>query len=99
MTQLLEMARNGVDTQQMYGTLDAITAQPELGVFQFRATNHWLDGSHNRTTIQHFYGAGQEDTTRERDLHDRRRRAGDPAAATTAARTRPSTCSTRWQPA
>ena len=68
MTQVLEMARNGVDTQQMYGTLDAITEQPELGVFQFRATNHWLDGSHNRTTIRSFYGAGQEDTTRERDF-------------------------------
>jgi uncharacterized OsmC-like protein len=63
-TQVLETIRNGVDTQQMYGTLDAIKAQPELGIFQFRATNHWLDGAHNRTTIQQFYGAGQEDTTR-----------------------------------
>jgi uncharacterized OsmC-like protein len=65
-TQVLETIRNGVDTQQMYGTLDAIKAQPELGVFQFRATNHWLDGAHNRTTIQQFYGAGQEDTSRDR---------------------------------
>jgi uncharacterized OsmC-like protein len=65
-TQVLETIRNGVDTRQMYGTLDAIKAQPELGIFQFRATNHWLDGAHNRTTIQQFYGAGQEDTTRER---------------------------------
>ena len=64
MTQVLETIRNGVDTEQMYGTLDAIKAQPELGVFQFRAVNHWLDGAHNRTTIQNFYGAGQEDTSR-----------------------------------
>ena len=33
----------------MFGTLDAIKAQPELGAFQFRASNHWLDGAHNRT--------------------------------------------------
>ena len=65
MTQVLETVRNGVNTEQMYGTLDAIKAQPELGVFQFRATNTWIDGSHNRTTIQRFYGAGQEDTTRQ----------------------------------
>jgi uncharacterized OsmC-like protein len=65
MTQLMEAIRNGVDTQQMYGTLDAIDAHPDLGVFQFRAINHWVDGAHNRTTIKGFYGAGQEDKSRE----------------------------------
>jgi uncharacterized OsmC-like protein len=65
MTQLMETIRNGVHTAQMYGTLDAIVAQPDLGVFQFRATNQWVEGAHNRTTIQGFYGAGQEDTSRD----------------------------------
>jgi uncharacterized OsmC-like protein len=65
MTQVLDRMRNGVDTEQMYGTLDAITADPSLGIFQFRAHNHWIDGAHNRSTITGFYGAGQEDTTRE----------------------------------
>jgi uncharacterized OsmC-like protein len=64
MTKLLDRIRNGVDSEQMYGTLDAIKATPELGVFQFRAHNRWIDGAHNRSTIQGFYGAGQEDTTR-----------------------------------
>jgi hypothetical protein len=63
MTHTIERYRNGVDTEQLYGTLDAIKAQPELGTFQFRARNHWIDGAHNRTTIQSFYGAGQEDAT------------------------------------
>src|SRR5215217_6863674 len=65
MTTIVETIRNGVDTEQMYGTLDAIKAQPELGRFQFRATNEWIDGSHNRSTIQQFYGAGQEDSSRD----------------------------------
>lgn len=65
MTQVTQTIRNGVDTQQMYGTLDAIKAEPTLGAFQFRASNQWIDGAHNRTTIQRFYGAGQEDTSRE----------------------------------
>ena len=64
MTQVMETIRNGVDSEQMYGTLDAIKAQPELGAFQFRATNHWIDGAHNRTTIRDFYAANQEDTSR-----------------------------------
>jgi uncharacterized OsmC-like protein len=57
--------RNGIDTAQVYGTLDALKAQPELARFAFRATNRWIDGTHSRSTIQGFWGAGQEDTSRE----------------------------------
>jgi uncharacterized OsmC-like protein len=63
-SQVLDRVRNGVDTQQMYGTLDAIKADPSLGAFQFRVHNHWVDGAHNRSTIKGFYGAGQEDSSR-----------------------------------
>jgi uncharacterized OsmC-like protein len=68
--------RNGVDTGVMYATLDAIKAHPELGTFQFRAKNRWIDGAHNQTTIQNFYGAGQEDTSR---AHEFTIDAGEPA--------------------
>ena len=64
MPQVLDRIRNGVDTGQMYGTLDAIKAEPSLGTFQFRVRNHWIDGAHNRSTIQGFYGASQEDVSR-----------------------------------
>ena len=56
--------RNGVDTDQLFGTLDAIKADPALATFQFRARNRWIDGAHNRTTIQDLYAAKQEDTSR-----------------------------------
>jgi uncharacterized OsmC-like protein len=62
--QVIERFRNGVDTEQLYGTVDAIEALPELARFQFRAGNRWIDGAHSRTTIRGFYGAGQEDHTR-----------------------------------
>jgi uncharacterized OsmC-like protein len=64
MSTVMDKIRNGVDTEVMFGTLDAIKAQPDLGRFQFRARNRWIEGAHNRTTIMGFYGAGQEDTTR-----------------------------------
>ena len=56
--------RNGVNIEQMYGTLDAIKAQPGLARFQFRASNRWMGGSHNQSMIKDFYGAGQEDRSR-----------------------------------
>jgi uncharacterized OsmC-like protein len=76
MTQVADRVRNGVDSEQLYGTLDAIKANPELGIFQFRARNHWIDGSHNRSSIHGFYGAGQEDVTREEPFE---LDAGEPA--------------------
>jgi uncharacterized OsmC-like protein len=57
--------RNGIDTAQVYGTLDALRDQPELARFEFRATNRWIDGTHSRSTIHRFWGAGQEDASRE----------------------------------
>ena len=62
---------NGVDTPTLFATLDAVKANPDLAKFQFRATNRWISGTHNRSSIQGFFGAGQEDTTRtEAFAHD-----------------------------
>ncbi|GIH25023.1 osmotically inducible protein C [Acrocarpospora phusangensis] len=57
-------ARNGVDVPTLFATIDAVRAQPELAKFQFRATNTWVSGTHNRSSIQGFFGAGQEDASR-----------------------------------
>jgi uncharacterized OsmC-like protein len=64
MTTVVREPRNGVDTPTLFATLDAVRSQPELAKFQFRATNRWVSGTHNRTEIQGFYGAGQEDQSR-----------------------------------
>jgi uncharacterized OsmC-like protein len=64
MTQVTERLSNGVDTQRLFGTLDAIRAQPKIAKFQFRARNRWIGGAHNRSVIKDFGGAGGEDTSR-----------------------------------
>jgi uncharacterized OsmC-like protein len=51
---------NGVDTQALFTTLNAVKAQPSLATFQFRATNTWIDGTHSASLIDGYYGAGQE---------------------------------------
>jgi uncharacterized OsmC-like protein len=65
MTTALPSIRNGVDTGQVYGTLDALKAQPELARFEFRVSNQWIDGPHSRSSIQGFWGAGGEDSSRD----------------------------------
>jgi uncharacterized OsmC-like protein len=68
MTAVTDTTRNGVNTENMFATLDLIKDQPELAKFQFRASNRWIDGSHNRSTVKGFYAAGGEDTTRSEEF-------------------------------
>ncbi len=63
-----ESTRNGVDTATLFATLDAVKAAPAAARFQFRARNQWLNGTHNRSTIDGFYGVGEE-RTHERSFH------------------------------
>jgi uncharacterized OsmC-like protein len=72
----MDAIRNGVDTGQLFGTLDLLNEQPALGRFRFRATNRWIRGAHNRTTIKGFYAAGGEDTSRSKPFE---LDAGEPA--------------------
>ena len=49
---------NGVDTPTLFATINAVKGMPELAQFQFRATNQWMKGTHSRTVIDSFSGAG-----------------------------------------
>jgi len=55
---------NGVDVDRLGATIQTVQQNTSLATFRFRAKNRWIDGGHNRSTIQSFYGAGQEDTVR-----------------------------------
>ena len=49
---------NGVDTPTLFATINAVKAQPELASFQFRASSKWVDGTHSRSRVESFTGAG-----------------------------------------
>jgi uncharacterized OsmC-like protein len=53
-------ADNGVNVEALLGAREALTAQPELAPFQWRASCEWVDGTHSRTTIEQFAGLGDE---------------------------------------
>ena len=54
--------RNGVNVPVLFATLDAVRGQRDLAKFQFRATNRWIAGTHSRSTLGPYYGAGAEQT-------------------------------------
>ena len=85
MTTTDNTVRNGVDIPTLFATLDAVKGNPEIAKFQFRATNRWVSGTHNRSTIHGFYGAMQEMTppaaaVRRRPPRGARRRRQRPDA-------------------
>jgi uncharacterized OsmC-like protein len=60
MLQTSERHLNGVDTETLFATIDAVRNQPELAAFRFRAANEWVSGTHSRGMFPGFFGAGQE---------------------------------------
>lgn len=55
---------NGVNVDQLVGTIEAVKGDPEIAKFQFRAETKWVNGGHCRTKIKGFHGAKEEDTSR-----------------------------------
>jgi uncharacterized OsmC-like protein len=59
---------NGVDVDHLMEIIEAVRSTPELAKFRFHARNRWIEGTHNRTSIQGFYGVGMEDTSRTKPV-------------------------------
>lgn len=57
--------RNGIDVDQLLGTIKAIEDDASVGTFTFRAQSIWKDGTYSIGTIDGFTHAGGEDESRE----------------------------------
>lgn len=49
---------NGVDTPALFATIGVVGETPALAKFQFRASGQWINGTHMRSTMAGFAGAG-----------------------------------------
>ena len=58
-------AVNGVNVEELFGTIEAVKKAPVIAKFRFRAENQWMGGGHNRTTIKNFYGTQQDHERKE----------------------------------
>lgn len=51
---------NGVNVEALLGAREAMTETRPAAQFQWRARSEWVDGTHTRTSIEDFFGAGAE---------------------------------------
>jgi uncharacterized OsmC-like protein len=61
---------NGINTEQLFQTVDLIKEKPDVAKFKFRAKNEWVNGTHCRATVKDFYGALKEDDSRKTVVFD-----------------------------
>jgi uncharacterized OsmC-like protein len=62
---------NGVNVEELFGTIEAVKENPGLAKSQFRARGKWIDGAHNRTSVTDFHAAGEEHQHREPLVYDK----------------------------
>jgi len=51
---------NGVNVEALLGAREALTAAPEAAQFRWRTTCTWMNGTHSRSTVDGFFGLGEE---------------------------------------
>jgi len=56
---------NGVNVEALLGAREALTEAPEGAKFTWRATCTWLNGTHSSSSIESFFGLGEEQSHRK----------------------------------
>ena len=51
---------NGVNVAALLEAREALTAAPEAAQFKWRATCNWEEGTHSSSTVEGFFGLGEE---------------------------------------
>jgi uncharacterized OsmC-like protein len=51
---------NGVNVQALLEAREALTAAPEAAQFKWRASNTWVNGTHSQSSVEGFFGLGED---------------------------------------
>ena len=51
---------NGVNVEALIGAREALTAAPQAAQFKWRAACEWKNGTHSHSTVEGFFGLGEE---------------------------------------
>ena len=51
---------NGVNVEALLGAREALTEAPEAAQFKWRAACEWKNGTFSRSTVEGFFGLGEE---------------------------------------
>jgi uncharacterized OsmC-like protein len=61
---------NGVNVAALLEARQALTAMPEAAKFTWRASSEWINGTHSRSTVQKFFGLGEEQSHKTTFAYD-----------------------------
>jgi uncharacterized OsmC-like protein len=61
---------NGVNVQALLEARDVLKGAPEAAQFVWRASSKWENGVHSTTTIQDFFGLGEEQNHKSKAVFD-----------------------------
>jgi uncharacterized OsmC-like protein len=64
MTNLNTAVNNGVNVEALLGARAALTETPAAAAFKWLATCEWINGTHSRSTVQQFFGLGEDQSHR-----------------------------------
>jgi uncharacterized OsmC-like protein len=60
-----KQVNNGVNVAALLGAREALGSAPEAARFTWRATSEWVGGTHSRSTVEKFFGLGEEQSHRQ----------------------------------
>jgi uncharacterized OsmC-like protein len=61
---------NGVNVEALLGVRSALADTPDIAQFQWRATTSWVRGTHSQSSVESFYGFGEEQQHRTTFTYD-----------------------------
>jgi uncharacterized OsmC-like protein len=61
---------NGVNVEALLGAREAFADAPEIAQFQWRTTVSWVSGTHSRSSVDTFYGFGEQQRHKTSFTHD-----------------------------
>jgi uncharacterized OsmC-like protein len=60
MTDVTQAVDNGVNVEALLGARAALTEAPEAARFVWRTTSEWKNGTHTQSSVEKFFGLGEE---------------------------------------
>src|SRR5437868_1202537 len=64
------IANNGVNVAALVAAREELTKAPAAAQFKWRAACEWKNGTHSHSTVEGFYGLGQEQQRKTRFTFD-----------------------------
>jgi len=70
MTDVTTAVNNGVNVEALLGAREALTATPEAASFVWRAACEWKGGTHTESSVEKFFGLGEEQSHAQEFVYD-----------------------------